>query len=487
MGFDRGFLEYERIDSTHESVADRIKHHHEFIDTLSDENAKIQAGRCMDCGIPFCSRICPLHNIMPEFNQAACEGRFEDAYEILALTSPMPEITGRICPAPCEEACTASLYGKAVGIKSIERKLADFAINNGHLKAQIPSYQSHKKAAIVGSGPAALACAQKLVHLGHQVTVYEKNDRIGGLLRYGIPDFKLSKTIIDRRIAKLNAEGVRFITSTAVGVKEQDNGVYSNAVHVVSAKELISEFDAVVLCPGSETPRDLPLPGRDLKGIYFALDFLIAQNRENAGEDLNPIDVTGKKVVVIGGGETASDCIGTAIRKGALQAVQVDYHDELPESLSHLDTWPYWQPIKRTSTSQEEGCDRLFSTNTTAFLGQDHVEAISTVKVKWGPGRKITPIDGTEDTIAADIVLIAMGYAHPSSTLVKAFNLKTDKRGNILAETKGDHAYQTSVPKVFAAGDGRKGQSLVVHAFAEGVECALSVDRYLKTITSSAS
>lgn len=482
MGFERGFMEYGRIEPSHEDKASRVKHFNEFIKTLSDEDIKIQAGRCMDCGIPFCSHICPLHNIMPEFNQAMCEGDFDKAYEIIELTNNFPEITGRICPALCEEGCTLGLHRQPVGIKSVERKIADYAIDKGLIKPRLPKKLTGHKVAIVGSGPAALACAQELCRLGHEVSVFEKNDHIGGLLRYGIPDFKLSKTIIDRRLSQMEAEGITFLTKTLVGNPEDlEPGVHSDAVSTIRPQTLMEQFDAVVLCPGSEAPRDLPLPGRDLKGIYFALDFLIAQNRENAGLEPNPIDVKGKKVLVIGGGETASDCIGTSIRKGAREAVQVDYHDELPLQVDPFDSWPYWKKIKRTSTSQEEGCIRLFSTNTTSFEddGQGRVKGIKTVKITWGPGRKTTPIEGTEDYIDGEVILIAMGYAHPSASLVKAFGLKTDNRGNILAATRGEKAYQTSIPKVFAAGDGRKGQSLVVYALAEGRECARSVHRFL--------
>ena len=306
-------------------------------------------------------------------------------------------------------------------------------------------------------------------------------NKIGGLLRYGIPDFKLPKEILDRRISQLEQEGITFKTSTIVGaIKNLEHGVHNDSLNEVRGQELLDNYDAIVLAPGSEAPRDLRLPGRDLKGIYFALDFLIAQNRENNGDCENPIDVRGKNVVVIGGGETASDCIGVSIRKGAASVTQLDYHDELPESVDLTMAWPDWRKIKRTSTSHEEGCTRLFSTNTTAFEGKDKLEAVVTEKVKWGEGRHFEGIKGTESKIKADVVLIAMGYSHPSSALIKEFALETDKRGNIKAEVQGESAYQTSNKKVFAAGDGRKGQSLVVYAIAEGRQCATAVDDFLK-------
>lgn len=482
MGFPRGFIDFKRIEPQHEPVAERIHNFHEFIATLSDSEAKIQAGRCMDCGIPFCMHACPLHNTMPEFNQAACEGNFSKAFEILEVTNNFPEITGRICPALCEEGCTLSLTDKAVGIKSVERKIADYAFEQGLIKARRSRSPDGKKVAVVGSGPASLACAQDLARLGHNVTVYEKNDGAGGLLRFGIPDFKLSKTLIDRRVRQLEQEGVTFCLSTMVGkASELEAGIYCTATNFVSAEELMEKFDAVVLCPGSEVPRDLPLEGRKLPGIYFALDFLIAQNRENCGVEPNPIDVAGKKVVVIGGGETASDCIGTSIRKGAASVTQLDYHEKLPEKVDPFDNFPYWKQKFRTSTSQEEGCTRLFACNTERFCGTDKLTGVDTCQVKWGPHRKITKLEGTEGHIDADIALIAMGYSHPASGLVKAFGLATDKRGNIAAPTDGDNAYVTSNPKVFAAGDGRRGQSLVVFALHEGKQCALAVDKYLRS------
>ena len=479
MGFERGFIEIKRIEQPHQPVEMRIRHFNEFISTLSDKETVLQAGRCMDCGIPFCSHACPLHNVMPEINQAACENNFAKAFALLEATNNFPEITGRICPALCEEGCTLSLTDKAVGIKSVERKLADYAFEHGLVKARPAPRTNHKSAAIVGSGPAGLACAQELARLGYKVTVFEKNDSAGGLLRYGIPDFKLSKKLIDRRIRQLETEGVTFRLQTMVGSRDFEPGVHSDGTQLITAAELKAQFDAVVLCPGSEVPRDLPLEGRGLKGIYFALDFLIAQNRENNGFAPNPIEVKDQKVVVIGGGETASDCIGTAVRKGAASVTQLDYHEKLPEEVDPFTNFPYWKAKFRTSTSQEEGCTRLFACSTTKFTGTDHLEGVDTVQVKWGPGRKITPLPNTEGHIDADIALIAMGYAHPSASLVQAFGLKTDARGNIAAPLSGESAYRTSDPQIFAAGDGRKGQSLVVYALSEGRQCAQAVHRAL--------
>lgn len=479
MGLLRGFIEFERVEQSHVSVEERVKSFCEIYGTLSDDQAKIQAGRCMDCGIPFCMHECPLHNDSPDFNEFVTEGEMKKAYSVISSSNNFPEITGRICPALCEEGCTLGIHRDPVGIKSIERKIAEYAFENGLVKPIITK-RSGKKVAVVGSGPAALAAAQQLNRFGHDVTVFEKNNRIGGLLRYGIPDFKLPKDVLDRRLAQLELEGITFKTSTIVGkIKDLESGVHNDSVSEVRGSELLDSFDAVVLAPGSETPRDLKLPGRELKGIYFALDFLIAQNRENNGDFANPIDVKDKNVIVIGGGETASDCIGVSIRKGAKSVTQLDYHDELPESVDLTMAWPDWRKIKRTSTSHEEGCTRLFSTNTTAFEGDGVLKSVKTQKVKWGQGRQFSGIEGTESSIDADVVLIAMGYSHPSQSLVKEFNLATDKRGNILAATKGKNAYMTSCDKVFAAGDGRKGQSLVVYAIAEGRACAQAVNDYL--------
>ena len=498
MANERGFIELPFVNEIHESVDKRITHFNEFISTLSDHDAQQQASRCMDCGIPFCQNRCPLHNDMPDFNRMVANGRWEEAYATLISTNDFPEITGRICPALCQESCCLGLYEpKEVGIKSIERKVIEYAYANGLVHNFPVAHDTGKKVAIVGSGPAALACAIRLNRLGVNVVVYEKMDKIGGLLRYGIPDFKLSKEVLDRKIKQMVNEGVLFETSTlVVSTKEEaqaasangflETGIHSDQQKVVSLEELKSSFDAVVLAVGSETPRDLAIPGRELKGIYFALDFLIAQNKENQGELLNPINVKGKKVVVIGGGETASDCIGVSIRKGAASVTQVDYHEELPESIDVRAVWPNPRHIKHTSTSQEEGCTRLFATNTTAFVPSkhdgEHVGSINTVLVKWGPGRKITPQKGTEGSLEADVVLIAMGYSHPSQKAFAGSNLSKDGRLNFKAKLTGAQAFVSSDPQIFVAGDCRRGQSLVVYALAEGRDCALSVYQHLMAI-----
>ncbi len=483
MGFDRGFIQFERIEPEHVEISERVKSFCEIYGTLPDDKAKIQAGRCMDCGIPFCMHECPLHNDMPDFNDYVSEGDYKKAYTVLSSTNSFPEITGRICPALCEEGCTLGIHRQPVGIKSIERKIIEYAFEHGYVRPFTNIKRSGRRVAIVGSGPAALAAASLLNRYGHEITVFEKMNKIGGLLRYGIPDFKLPKDILDRRLSLLEQEGIIFKTSTMVGrIKELENGVHNDAVKEIDSKELLASFDAVILAPGSETPRDLKIPGRELGGIYFALDFLIAQNRENNGDCINSIDVKDKNVVVIGGGETASDCIGVSIRKGAKKVTQIDYHDELPESVDIAMAWPDWKKIKRTSSSHEEGCVRMFSTNTVEFCGKKNVSSVKLQKVKWTAPRKFEPVDGTESTLDADVVLIAMGYAHPTGALLKAFNLESDKRGNILAATEGDEAFKTSNEKVFAAGDGRKGQSLVVYALAEGRRCAEAVNRYLKKV-----
>ncbi len=479
MGYDRGFIEIRRIEPAVQDCKARIRHFGEFVSDLSDADTKKQAGRCMDCGIPFCSHVCPLHNVMPEINQAACEGRFADAFALLSHSNNFPEITGRICPALCEEGCCLSLIDQAVGIKSVERKLADYAFAHGLINPKPQVKLSGQRVAIVGSGPAALACAQELTRRGHAVTVFEKNDQAGGLLRYGIPDFKLSKTLLDRRIRQLEQEGVTFRLRTLVGDGQLEAGIHSDALQHISAAELKRDFDAVVLCPGAEVPRDLKIAGRDLPGIHFALDFLIAQNREHSGLGLNPINVEGKKVVVIGGGETASDCIGTALRKGAAQVTQLDYHEKLPQQVDPHQDFPYWKRKFRTSYSQQEGCTRLFACSTVKFLGQDRLQGISTVQVKWGPGRTITPLPGTEGELDADVALIAMGYAGAASLLYQSFGLEHTERSCIAAATQGKLAYQTSCPGVFAAGDGRRGQSLAVYALSEGRQCAQAVHAWL--------
>lgn len=489
MGRDGGFLKFTRLEPRHEPVEERIKHFNEFIAIYSDTEGREQASRCMDCGIPFCQHQCPLHNTMPDTQQYVSDGDWESAWRVLDSTNSFPEITGRICPAPCEEGCTLGLHRDAVSIKAIEKKIAEVAFSRGYVTPQPAAASTGCCVAVVGSGPAGLAAAQQLARMGHAVTVYEKMDKPGGLLRYGIPDFKLGKKVVDRRLDQLVREGVRFVLSTRVTGTDGETlepGVHDDAESTISIAALQAKYDAVVLALGAEVPRDLKLPGRELSGIHFALDFLIAQNRVNSGGGVNPVQVRGKHVVVIGGGETASDCIGTANRLGAASVTQLDYHAELPLKADLMREWPDWRHIKRTSTSQEEGCTRLFATNTVSFEGKNAVESVKTVQVKWGPGRKITPIEGTESEVKADVVLIAMGYAHPSHAIVKALGLATDKRGSIAAPVDGPEAWRTAAEGIFAAGDGRFGQSLVVNALAEGRECAAAVDKWLRDKQSEA-
>ncbi len=489
MGLDGGFLKFTRLEPRHEPVEERIKHFNEFIAIYSDTEGREQASRCMDCGIPFCQHQCPLHNTMPDTQQYVSDGDWESAWRVLDSTNSFPEITGRICPAPCEEGCTLGLHRDAVSIKAIEKKIAEVAFSRGYVTPQPAAASTGCSVAVVGSGPAGLAAAQQLARMGHAVTVYEKMDKPGGLLRYGIPDFKLGKKVVDRRLDQLVREGVRFVLSTRVTGTDGETlepGVHDDAESTISISALQAKYDAVVLALGAEVPRDLKLPGRELAGIHFALDFLIAQNRVNSGGGVNPVQVRGKHVVVIGGGETASDCIGTANRLGAASVTQLDYHAELPLKADLMREWPDWRHIKRTSTSQEEGCTRLFATNTVSFEGKNAVESVKTVQVKWGPGRKITPIEGTESEVKADVVLIAMGYAHPSHAIVKALGLATDKRGSIAAPVDGPEAWRTAAEGIFAAGDGRFGQSLVVNALAEGRECAAAVDKWLRDKQSEA-
>ena len=489
MGNPKAFLTIHRQEAGYRPVHERIDDFSEVEQTLNSSDRRTQASRCMDCGVPFCHWACPLGNKQPEWQDLLYKGRWREAFHVLEQTCDFPEFTGRICPAPCEEGCTLGLHRDAVSIKAIEKKIAEVAFSRGYVTPQPAAASTGCSVAVVGSGPAGLAAAQQLARMGHAVTVYEKMDKPGGLLRYGIPDFKLGKKVVDRRLDQLVREGVRFVLSTRVTGTDGETlepGVHDDAESTISIAALQAKYDAVVLALGAEVPRDLKLPGRELSGIHFALDFLIAQNRVNSGGGVNPVQVRGKHVVVIGGGETASDCIGTANRLGAASVTQLDYHAELPLKADLMREWPDWRHIKRTSTSQEEGCTRLFATNTVSFEGKNAVESVKTVQVKWGPGRKITPIEGTESEVKADVVLIAMGYAHPSHAIVKALGLATDKRGSIAAPVDGPEAWRTAAEGIFAAGDGRFGQSLVVNALAEGRECAAAVDKWLRDKQSEA-
>jgi glutamate synthase (NADPH/NADH) small chain len=478
MGKPTGFLEFERLSEAYEPVDKRLKHYHEFVARLADADAKVQGARCMDCGIPFCNNGCPVNNNIPDFNDAVYRGNWREAIEILHSTNNFPEMTGRICPAPCEAACTLGINAEPVGIKSLERAIIDKAGENGWVVPQPPAKKTGRKVAVVGSGPAGLACAQQLARAGHDVTVFEKNDRVGGLLRYGIPDFKLDKRLIDWRMAQVQEEGVTFRTRTLIG-SELPKGVASDAVRRIDPKELMKDFDAVVLAGGSETPRDLPIPGRDLEGVHFALEFLIPQNREVAGGRKNVINAAGRHVVVIGGGDTGSDCVGTSNRQGAASVTQFELLPRPPEQENKPLVWPYWPTRLRTSSSHHEGCSRDWSVATKAFVGdKGKLQALKCIRLDWKDG-KMSEIPGSEFTVKADLVFLAMGFVSPVGGVLDAFGVAKDARGNAQAATDGAGCYKTSVDKVFAAGDMRRGQSLVVWAIREGRQCARAVDEFL--------
>ncbi len=479
MGKPTGFLEYQRLSEAAEPVAERLRKYKEFILRLTDGQASLQGARCMDCGIPFCNTGCPVNNIIPDWNDLVYRNQWREAIEVLHSTNNFPEFTGRICPAPCEAACTLNINDDPVGIKSIEHAIIDKAWEEGWVQPKPPAVKTGKKVAVVGSGPAGLAAAQQLARAGHDVTVFEKSDRVGGLLRYGIPDFKMEKHLIDRRMDQMRAEGVSFRTGVVVGSGDLPAGVISDATEVVAAERLLKEFDAVVLAAGAEVPRDLPVPGRELDGVHFALDFLVPQNKEIAGGSKNPISAKGKHVVVIGGGDTGSDCVGTSNRHGAASVTQFELLPMPPEKENKALTWPNW-PIKlRTSSSHEEGCERDFSVATKAFLGENgQVKALKAVRLEWKDGR-MSEVAGSEFEVKADLVLFAMGFTNPVGSLLESFGVEKDARGNARAATDGDGCYTTNVPKVFAAGDVRRGQSLVVWAIREGRQCARAVDEFL--------
>lgn len=479
MGKATGFMEYQRLKEASEAPAARTKHYKEFVLHLSDADAKIQGARCMDCGIPFCNNGCPVNNIIPDWNDLVYRGNYKEALDTLHQTNNFPEFTGRICPAPCEAACTLGINNDAVGIKSIEHFIIDKGWENGWVVPQPAAIKTGKKVAVVGSGPAGLAAAQQLARAGHDVTVFEKNDRVGGLLRYGIPDFKMEKSHIDLRVEQMKAEGVTFRTGVFVG-KDFPETVNNWSKETVTPEELKKEFDAVVIAGGAESPRDLPVPGRELKGVHFAMDFLPLQNKVNAGDKLkNQIMATGKNVVVIGGGDTGSDCVGTSNRHGAASVTQFELMPQPPESENKPLVWPYW-PIKlRTSSSHEEGCQRDFAVTTKRLEGKGgKVEKLIAARVEFKDG-KMVEVPDSEFEIKADLVLLAMGFVSPVQQVLDAFGVKKDARGNAKATTDGEGCYKTSVDKVFAAGDMRRGQSLVVWAIREGRQCARAVDEFL--------
>ncbi|MFN7850009.1 MAG: glutamate synthase subunit beta [Burkholderiales bacterium] len=485
MGKVTGFMEYARLEEGYEPVQARKQHYKEFVLTLSDEQAKIQGARCMDCGIPFCNNGCPVNNIIPDFNDLAYHQDWKTALDVLHSTNNFPEFTGRICPAPCEAACTLNIQDAPVGIKSIEHAIIDKGWANGWVVPQPPPQKTGKRIAVVGSGPAGLAAAQQLARAGHEVTVYEKNDRVGGLLRYGIPDFKMEKSHIDRRVEQMQAEGVSFKTGVYIGKEPPPDFVNNFAKETISPERLLEQYDAVILAGGAEQPRDLPVPGRELKGIHFAMDFLPLQNKVVAGDTVkNQILATDKRVVVIGGGDTGSDCVGTSNRHGAKSVTQFELLPQPPEKENKALSWPYWPLKLRTSSSHEEGCERDWSVTTKSFKdnGQGQVSALVCAHVEWKDG-KMQEVPGSEFEIPADLVLFAMGFVSPLQSVLQAFGVEADARGNARAGVEntndGKLAYSTNVGKVFAAGDMRRGQSLVVWAIREGRQCARAVDEFL--------
>jgi len=471
MGKVTGFMEYGRLSEANLPVTDRVKNYKEFVLHLSDDQAKQQGARCMDCGIPFCTTGCPVNNIIPDFNDLVYNQDWKTAIDVLHSTNNFPEFTGRICPAPCEAACTLNINADAVGIKSIEHAIIDKAWQNNWVTPQISAHKTGKKIAIVGSGPAGMAAAQQLARVGHSVVVLEKNSRIGGLLRYGIPDFKLEKSHIDQRMAQMQLEGVEFRVNQNVGAEGLDG---------VKADDLLAEFDAVILAGGAEYPRDLPVTGRALDGVMYAMDFLTPQNKVVAGDTIaNQVLATGKHVVVIGGGDTGSDCVGTSNRHGAASITQFELMPQPPEKEDKNLVWPNWPLKMRTSSSHEEGANRDWSITTKELMGENgKLVALKGARVEWKDG-KMSEIAGSEFTIKADLVLLAMGFVSPIQKILNAFGVEKDNRGNVKAATEGTESYKTSIAKVFAAGDMRRGQSLVVWAIREGRQAARAVDEYL--------
>ena len=484
MGKITGFLEVDRLQEASEAPASRLKHWREFVLHLSDEQAGKQAARCMDCGIPFCNNGCPVNNIIPDWNDLVYRQNWRGALEVLHSTNNFPEFTGRICPAPCESACTLNINDEAVGIKSIEHAIIDKGWAEGWVVPQLPSHQTGKTVAVIGSGPAGLACAQQLARTGHSVTVFEKNDRIGGLLRYGIPDFKLEKTLIDQRIAQMQAEGVSFKTSHYIGSAAD---APEQKLTVLTPEALQKEFDAIVLTGGCETPRDLPIAGRELEGVMYAMDFLRPQNKVVAGDTLSAqVLAKDKHVIVIGGGDTGSDCVGTSNRHGAKSVTQIELMPRPPETENKAMTWPYWPAKLRTSSSHEEGAERDWAITSKSLAGKGgKVEKLVVARVEWikdeASGQlKMQEVKGSEFDIKADLVLLAMGFVAPESNVLTAFGVEQDARGNVRANTDD---YRTSLANVFAAGDMRRGQSLVVWAIREGRQCARAVDEFLMGVS----
>jgi len=488
MGKVTGFMEYERLEEGYAPVAERVKHYSEFVIGLKPDEAKIQSARCMDCGTPFCNNGCPVNNIIPDFNDLVYRADWKNAFAVLDSTNNFPEFTGRICPAPCEAACTLNVNDDPVGIKSIEHAIIDKAWAEGWVVPRPAKLKTGKKVAVVGSGPAGMAAAQQLARAGHDVTLFEKNDAIGGLMRFGIPDFKMEKSHIDRRVKQMQAEGVLMRTGVMVGKPQDPLGKGSKvtnwAKETITPEQLNAEFDAVLLTGGAEQSRDLPVPGRELDGIHFAMEFLPQQNKINAGGKIKgQLRADGKHVVVIGGGDTGSDCVGTSNRHGAISVTQFELLPMPPEQENKPLVWPYW-PIKlRTSSSHDEGCEREFAIATKEFIGGEgkdkgKVKALKAVRVEW-QGGKMVEVAGSEQMLPADLVLLAMGFVSPVSSVLEAFGVEKDARGNAKASMDADGGYATNVPKVFAAGDMRRGQSLVVWAIREGRQAARAVDQFL--------
>ncbi|MFC3861909.1 glutamate synthase subunit beta [Deinococcus antarcticus] len=475
-----GFLEQPRVKEKYAAPDARLKHYREFVEPLQGEAARRQAVRCMDCGIPFCHNGCPVNNIIPDFNNLVYQDDWQAALETLHSTNNFPEFTGRICPAPCEAACVLNINSDPVGIKSIELSIIERGWQEGWVTPQPPAVKTGKKVAVVGSGPAGLAAAQQLARAGHDVTVFEKNDRVGGLLRYGIPDFKMEKHHIDRRVAQMEAEGVTFRTGVLVGAWDGQSKVTNLSRETLAAEQLRQDFDAVLLAGGSETPRDLPVKGRELSGVHFAMEFLPQQNRVNAGDKFKgQLRADGKNVIVIGGGDTGSDCVGTSNRHGAVSVTQFEVMPQPPEQENKPLVWPYWPLKLRTSSSHEEGAVREFAIATKEFTGKNgKVTGVKTVRIELKDG-KLEEVAGSEETHPADLVLLAMGFTNPMSPVLEAFGVQQDARGNAQAGTEEGTGYATNVEGVFAAGDMRRGQSLVVWAIREGRQAARSIDQYL--------
>lgn len=485
MGKVTGFMEFERIEEGYKPVKERLKNYEEFVIGLDDKQASTQAARCMDCGTPFCNNGCPVNNIIPDFNDLVYRGDWKLAIETLHSTNNFPEFTGRICPAPCEAACVVNFNGDAVGIKSIEHAIIDKAWAEGWVVAKPAAHKTGKKVAVVGAGPAGLAAAQQLARAGHEVTVFEKNDRVGGLLRYGIPDFKMDKSHIDRRMKQLEAEGVKVRTGVMVGELPKGSKVTNWAKETISPEQLKKDFDAVLLTGGSEQSRDLPVPGRELSGVHFAMEFLPQQNKVNAGDKLkDQIRADGKHVIVIGGGDTGSDCVGTSTRHGAASVTQFEVMPMPPEQEDKSLVWPYWPLKLRTSSSHDESEEkgllkREFAISTKEFVGKDgKLTGLKTVQVEMKDG-KLVEVPGSEKEFKADLVFLAMGFVNPVATILEGFGVDKDARGNAKASTDEQGGYATNVPKVFAAGDMRRGQSLVVWAIREGRQAARAVDEFL--------